>query len=217
MASIDKRPDGKWRARWREHPGGPQSTKSFGRKVDAERWLVKVQHELLTGSYIDPAKAKRHTAVEDFYRVWSARQPWRHSSRASVGSLFEHHVLPTFGTRPLGTVRRGDVESWAAGVSLAGRTAGLAVQYLGTLFEAAVADGLVAVNPVHGANGRGSTRRRSYRLLPTSSSGSGRPHLNGSASRSPSGHRAAYGKRKRPASHLIGSTFSPARSPLTAR
>ncbi len=28
MASIDKRPDGRYRARWREYPGGPQKTRS---------------------------------------------------------------------------------------------------------------------------------------------------------------------------------------------
>jgi hypothetical protein len=29
MASIDKRLDGQWRARWREFPGGPQRSKAF--------------------------------------------------------------------------------------------------------------------------------------------------------------------------------------------
>lgn len=37
MASIDKRRNGVWRARWRAYPGGPQKTKHFNRKVDAER------------------------------------------------------------------------------------------------------------------------------------------------------------------------------------
>ncbi len=149
MASIDKRANGKWLARWREYPGGPQRSKSFDRKVDAADHLVKVQHDLHTGAYVSPSKAR--TTVEEFYRVWSARQPWRASSAASVGSLFKQHILPAFGARPLGTIRRGDVESWAAGLPLAGRTAGVAVQHLGTLFEAAVADGLVASNPARGA------------------------------------------------------------------
>lgn len=149
MASIDKRPDGRYRARWREYPGGPQRTKSFRRKVDAEQHLVMVRHDLLSGAYIDPSRAR--VTVEQFYSSWSSRQPWRASSRASVGSLFEHHVLPQLGDRPLGTIRRGDVETWAAGLDLSGSTARLAVQYLGTLFEAAVQDGFVAKNPVRGA------------------------------------------------------------------
>src|SRR5258708_3671874 len=69
MASIDKRPDGRYRARWREYAGGPQRSKHFDRKIDAEQHLVKTQHELLTGAYVDPAKAR--TTVEEFYDVWS--------------------------------------------------------------------------------------------------------------------------------------------------
>lgn len=145
MASIDKRPGGKWRARWREYPGAPQRTKHFARKIDAEQFLVGVQADLQRGSYVDPSKSR--TTVEDYYRTWFARQPWRDSSRASLGSMFENHVLPPFGSRPLGSVRRGDIEAWVIGLKLAPSTAGLAVQYLGTMLQAAVADGLLATNP----------------------------------------------------------------------
>src|SRR2546421_3319873 len=84
VASIDKRPNGSWRARWREYPGGPQRTRQFARKVDAERHLVKVQHDLMAGGYVDPAKAR--TTIDELYAVWSARQPWRESSRSSVAT-----------------------------------------------------------------------------------------------------------------------------------
>jgi len=60
MASIDKRPDGQWRARWREYPGGPQRSKHFARKVDAEQHLVQVQHKIMSGAYVSP-KAGRVT------------------------------------------------------------------------------------------------------------------------------------------------------------
>ena len=49
MASIDKRPDGRYRARWREYPNGPQKTKTFARKRDAEpnmyllnEWIIVI-------------------------------------------------------------------------------------------------------------------------------------------------------------------------------
>ncbi len=146
MASIERRPDGKWRARWREYPGGPQRSKHFDRKIDAEQHLVKTQHDRLTGSYVDPVKAR--TTVEEYYDVWSARQPWRQSSRSSIEWIFRGHVLPKFGGYPLGAVRRGDIESWGAGLSLSGQTARVAMQYFGTMLDAAVADGLLAANPV---------------------------------------------------------------------
>ncbi|MGI8751210.1 MAG: tyrosine-type recombinase/integrase [Acidimicrobiales bacterium] len=148
MASVEKRPGGRWRARWREFPGSPQRTKSFTRKVDAERHVVKVQHDLMVGAYIDPTRSK--TTVEDYYRVWSARQPWRESTRAGRSSVFDVHVLPALGARPLGTIRRGDIEAWAAGLTLSASTAGQAVSYLATMLEAALADRLLVTNPARG-------------------------------------------------------------------
>ncbi len=41
MASIEKRPDGRYRARWREYPGGPQRAQHFDRKSDAQRFLMR--------------------------------------------------------------------------------------------------------------------------------------------------------------------------------
>ena len=38
MASVARRPDGQWRARYRD-AAGREHSKHFGRKVDAQRWL----------------------------------------------------------------------------------------------------------------------------------------------------------------------------------
>lgn len=149
MASIDRRSNGRRRARWREYPGGPQRSKHIARKADAEHHLVQVQHDLLTGAYVDPARSR--TTITDFYRTWSARQPWHPSTRESVRTRFDNHVLPVLGARPLGPLRRGDVEAWLAGRRLAPSTAGVALQQqLSSMLGAAVADGLIARNPARG-------------------------------------------------------------------
>lgn len=54
MASIDRRQDGHYRARWREYPGGPQKTKQFRRKKDAELFLDVIRGDLAHGRYVDP-------------------------------------------------------------------------------------------------------------------------------------------------------------------
>ena len=41
MASVDRRPNGQWRARWQEYPGGPQKYEIFDWKVDAQRFLTR--------------------------------------------------------------------------------------------------------------------------------------------------------------------------------
>ncbi len=72
MASIGKRADGRYRARWREHPGGPQKTRQFGRKVDADRFVDTIRGDLARGVYIDPADAK--ILFRTYAEEWRAGQ-----------------------------------------------------------------------------------------------------------------------------------------------
>lgn len=62
MASIAKRTDGQWRARYRSADNREHS-KHFTRKVDAQRWLDEVTDSVVTGQYVDPA-AGRQTLVK---------------------------------------------------------------------------------------------------------------------------------------------------------
>ncbi|HEX6569244.1 MAG TPA: site-specific integrase [Acidimicrobiales bacterium] len=147
MASIDRRPNGKWRARRREYPGGPQRAKHFGRKLDAERHLVLVQHQLLSGTYVTPEAGR--VTLSAFADVYLARQPWRPSTGVAAGKAFVH-IRRTFGDRPLSSIRKGDVQAFVTGLSLAPTTVALVFQHLNALLEGAVEDGLIARNPARG-------------------------------------------------------------------
>jgi integrase len=147
MASIDRRPNGAWRARWREYPGGPQKTKQFARKVDAERHLVDVQHRLMSGTYVDPS-ASRMT-LDAYAEVYLARQPWRRSTVALATNALGH-ARRKLGDRPLGSIRKGDVQAAVSGLELAPGTVGLVFQHLNALLEAAADDGVIARNPARG-------------------------------------------------------------------
>lgn len=57
MASIQKRENGKWRARYRD-PSGKERARHFERKVDAERWLLEAESSKMRGEWIDPASRK---------------------------------------------------------------------------------------------------------------------------------------------------------------
>lgn len=147
MATVARRSDG-WEARWRA-PDGKSRRKQFARKIDAERWLTKVQHELFLGAYVDPSDGK--VTVAEWWETWSQRQQWRDSSRASVTSLFRRQVLPALGARPLNSLRRGDIEAFIAGLPVAKQYGRQITQYLSTMLEAAVVDGLLSANPARGA------------------------------------------------------------------
>jgi len=147
VASIDRRPNGKYRARWREYPGGPQWTKQFARKIDAERHLVDVQHRLLSGAYIDPDAAR--ITFSQFAELHLSRQPWRPATVDMARQAFAH-VTRVLGDRPLGSIRAGDVQAFVTGLNLAASTVRLVHQHLAALLDAAVTDGLIARNPARG-------------------------------------------------------------------
>jgi len=53
MAHVEKRAPGRWRARYRG-PDGRERSKTFDRRVDAERWLASVETEKAKGTwYLD--------------------------------------------------------------------------------------------------------------------------------------------------------------------
>src|SRR5215210_6505510 len=113
MASIVKRPNGRWRARYRERPGGPQRARHFDRKVDAERFLARIQGQLFDGSYIDPAAGNR--LFGDYAASWQRAQVHRPTTVAQVDNHLRNHVLPTFGDRPIASIRPSEVQAWVRG------------------------------------------------------------------------------------------------------
>ncbi len=55
MASIRQRPDGVWRARYRDDTG-KEHARHFKLKRDAQRWLDEVTTSVVTGMYVDPPR-----------------------------------------------------------------------------------------------------------------------------------------------------------------
>jgi integrase len=149
VASIKKRPDGRWRARYRD-PAGKEHAKHFTRRVDAERFLTSVEYSKLTGGYVDP-RAGRITFGE-YANKWRAAQVWRPSSTAAVETSFRQHVLPRFGDRPLASIRPSEVQAWVRELSdtLAPATVKLAYRFFASAMRAAVTDRVLATSPCVG-------------------------------------------------------------------
>jgi integrase len=147
MASIDKRPSGRWRARWREYPNGPQLTRSFDRKADAQRFLDKVQGDLLRGEYISPANAR--VPFRDYAEAWRAAQVHRPTTAEQCEIYLRKHCYPTLGHRPLGQIRRSEVQGWVKSLSdhLSPGSVEVAYRWAATVFRSAVADRLLPASP----------------------------------------------------------------------
>lgn len=147
MASVDKRPDGHYRARWREHPGGPQKVRHFARKRDAERFLDAIRGDIAHGMYVDPAGGR--TLFVEYAEQWRAAQVHRVRTVEQVESYLRLHAYPYLGDRPLGSIRRSDVQAWVKQLTvvLAPGSVELAYRWVSTIFKAAVGDRLIASSP----------------------------------------------------------------------
>lgn len=157
MASVKKRTDrsGKvaWRAYYRD-PAGRQRNKSFARKVDAENYLTTVESSKLTGSYIDPARAK--VTVGELAAQWTAgKVNLKETTRARYDSAMTVHVLPRWRTVPLAKVEHGDVQAWVAEMAAAGQSGASVRKSYGVLsavLDLAVRDRRLPSNPARGVS-----------------------------------------------------------------
>lgn len=172
MASIKKRPDGQWRARYRDD-AGKEHARHFERKVDAQRWLDEVTASMVTGAYVDP-RAGRVTFA-GYFAEWSQRQVWESGTdravRLAAGSV-------TFADVPLAALRRSHVERWVKAMQTAprgeGRPPGLAPGTIRTrvnnvrgVLRAAVRNRVIASDPSDGITLPRVRRPEVAMVLPT--------------------------------------------------
>lgn len=108
MASIQKRPNGSWLARYRPVPGGPQVTKTFARKVDGQRWLDAQVAGLVRGDHVDHRDGR--TLLRDHAARWQASQVSREGTARIADNALRLHILPTLGDRTVASLRRSDVQ-----------------------------------------------------------------------------------------------------------
>jgi integrase len=148
MASIAKRPNGQWRARYRD-AAGKEHAQHFGRKVDAQRWLDEQVTALVTGQWVDPAAGR--VTFSAFYARWSPRQvSWAPTTRVAMDRVAR--TVP-FGDVPLSALRRSHIEQWVAEMHLAGlapATIRLRVANARSILRAAVRDRVLATDPSEG-------------------------------------------------------------------
>jgi len=151
MAHVERRAQGRWRARYRG-PDNRERSRTFGRRVDAERFLAGVETAKARGDWTDPRRAR--VTVGDWSREWLERKAPRlkPSTVESYRSLLATCVLPTWAAVPLGAVEHSDVDAWVA--RLAGRLGPSrtrkAYVVLSGALDAAVRDSRLSRNPARG-------------------------------------------------------------------
>jgi integrase len=164
MASINKRPDGVWRARYRDEAGREHS-KHFARKVDAQRWLDQVTASVVTGSYVDPKAGKITFAA--YFEQWSARQVW---VRGTVLAMKLAVRSTTFSDMPMRSIRPSHVESWVKSMTADGLAPGTITTRFNNVravFRAARKDKIIGADPAEGITLPRKRRAEAAMTIPT--------------------------------------------------
>lgn len=162
MASIKKRTDGKYRARYRG-PDGKEHAKHFTRKVDAQQWLDRETAKIQTGAWVDPVTSK--ITMRAWSETWMRGYGSRRASTVRQAQVHVDKINEAFGDRRLDSIRPSEVKNWLAGL----KSAGHADSYLfalhsrlAQLFTDAIHDGVVSRSPVSRRTSPGAGKPRPY-------------------------------------------------------
>ena len=147
MASIQKRPNGRWRARYKD-ADEREHARHFTRKADAELWLAQIRADQLRGTYVDPRAGK--ITLKQFGESWLAAQGHRPGTNKLYERTLRLHVYPTLGARPIASIKRTDIQGLitASSKDLSPKTVENHLRLIRAVFNAAVEDQLISVSPV---------------------------------------------------------------------
>ena len=151
MASIKKREDGRWRARYRD-PSGAEYAKHFPRKIDAEEWLDSVRVDLSAGVHVNPVRGR--VTFKTWSKQWQAEAVHlKPKTRAGYDSILHKHLLPYWEHTRLSNIDRPAVKAWVATMVSTGMGAGTVKNVVNTMkavMSSAVEGGAIKVNPCVG-------------------------------------------------------------------
>jgi integrase len=159
VASISKRPDGKYRARYRD-PSGKEHAAHFTTRTKAQRWLDEETAKIITGTYVDPRSGR--ITFRQYAEQWRSVQVHRPSTQEHIEAKLRHYVYPILGDRPMSSIRTSNIQAMTKRLSdqLAPSTAGVVHRIVSSVFRAAVRDRVIAYSPCDGVKPPKVTKTR---------------------------------------------------------
>ncbi len=148
--SIDRRDNGRYRARF-QGPNKMWRSKTFDRRIDAQRWLTNELSKIDRGEWVDPRAGQ--TPFAWVAERWMAgRTALRPGTQARDESYLRSLILPRFGDRPIGSIHPSDLEAWIADLLAEGkapRTVHKGWQIIAGVLRVAARDRLIPSSPAH--------------------------------------------------------------------
>jgi hypothetical protein len=167
VAHVQRR-DGNWIAR-HVGPDGRERSKSFRRKIDADRYLASAEVGKLRGEWVDPKLGLLTVAAAAEGWIEAARPTLKPKTTAGYESLIRSRILPELGSYRVGALRPSDVQDWVARMQADGLSPSRirhAHVVLRQVLKRAVRDGRVARNAADGTRLPRLERREAAYLEP---------------------------------------------------
>lgn len=131
-------PSGKWQG-IAKHPSGTRATKVFPLKMQARKWAADTEADWRRVGFRDPRAGKITAAA--WHAKWVVARARTKSTMKDNEQVWRLHVEPRWGTWPLDSITRMEVQGWAGKMLAAGtgiRTVQKSVSLLSMLLQAAL-------------------------------------------------------------------------------
>ncbi len=162
MASVKRRPDGQWRARYRDD-AGKEHARHFPRKVDGQKWLDEQTAALVGGTHVAPRDAR--ITFAQWADTWLAGYGTNRESTVRQAKVHLAKIKAEFGPLLISAVRPSHVKSWTARLKADGAADSYVYALhsrLSQVMSDAVHDGVLARNPCSRRTSPGAGRQRPY-------------------------------------------------------
>ena len=151
VASITQLPNGSWQVRhW--GPDGRQHKRNLRSEREAKRYAATCEADKLRGEWASPRLGR--IPFGQYAASWlETKGNLRPRTLINVEARLRNHIVPTFGSRPIASIRPSEVRAWITGLSAGGLAADtIKAVYLtfGQVIHAAQIDGYLARSPLLG-------------------------------------------------------------------
>ena len=147
---AERKPNGKWLARYRDEHGKRRSAGTFDTQAEALAAAQKaVSASLTPGGAVQPT----HTTLRDyFYGDWLAEATQHPKTLAGYKRTFRNHLEPTLGDRPLASIKTVEIRRVLKKVEAKAspHVANQSKAVLGAVYRTLVEEELVEESPVVG-------------------------------------------------------------------
>ncbi|WP_409485498.1 tyrosine-type recombinase/integrase [Arsenicicoccus dermatophilus] len=163
MASLARRPDGRWRARYRDDDGR-EHARHFRTRAEGRRWLDEITASRIMGTYVDPDLAR--ITVGQWADRWLAGYRGKRSGTVRQAEVHLRVIRADWDGRTLRSIKPSEVRVWTARLSerYAPSTTYAIYRRFQQLMLAAIDEGIITRSPCRKADAPPQAGQRAYVL-----------------------------------------------------